>query len=191
MNSGTKRIEIPARCRVGVVSTGEFVVYGLRDGERVAVLGPSSVSDRTWRREYRRGEYSAIEVVAELDTKWTAELVKLSDGVERLDNTPVAVPVGSAPPTLSQQVRELVRLELSQHAAAQDFETFEEADDFDIDDEQDGFVSRYEFFDMDDEVFEPPPPRRGMLLSPLRALRLLRRQVRPVRPTPLLRPLDP
>lgn len=60
------------------------------------------------------------------------------NGHEIPDPTPVAVPVGwSAPESLVDQVRRLVRQEFSQQARATGHETFEEADDFDVDDDFD------------------------------------------------------
>jgi len=57
-------------------------------------------------------------------------------GRELPDTTPVARPAGfRPPPTLTEQIRRMVRGELSQQAAAAGQETFEEADDFDVDDD--------------------------------------------------------
>jgi len=57
---------------------------------------------------------------------------------ETLDNTPVSLPVRLTRP-LSEydRFRNIIRTELSQQAASQGLETFEEADDFDVQDDFD------------------------------------------------------
>lgn len=77
-------------------------------------------------------------------------------GHELPDRTPVAIPVRlTRPPTMAEQVRELVRGELSRQAAASGLETWEEADDFDIGDDFDP-SSPYELnFDQEDERGDP------------------------------------
>lgn len=59
-------------------------------------------------------------------------------GREIPDPTPVTIPSGfRRPPTLQEQVQRLVRGELSRRAAEQGFETFEDADDFDVEGDED------------------------------------------------------
>lgn len=78
---------------------------------------------------------------------------ELRDGKEYGDPVPMAPPVGmSRPLTLAEQIRSMVRRELSDAAHSQGFETFEEADDFDIDDDPLDPHTPYE------AVFDPPPP---------------------------------
>lgn len=74
-----------------------------------------------------------------------------SEGREILDPTPMEPPVGySRQPSLSEQIREMVRSEkLRQEAEAAGMETFEEADDFDVGDDYDP-TSPYE------NDFDPP-----------------------------------
>lgn len=57
-------------------------------------------------------------------------------GHEILDPEPVAMPVGfRVPESLTDQIRRFVKAELSLAASAQGHESFEEADDFDIEDD--------------------------------------------------------
>lgn len=59
-----------------------------------------------------------------------------AEGHETLDPRPVEIPAGfKRPDTLAEQVQRLVRNEFSEMASAQGFETFEEADDFDVEDD--------------------------------------------------------
>lgn len=57
-------------------------------------------------------------------------------GHELPDPTPVEVPIGFRRPlTLQEEIMRFVRREMSQIAEQQGFETFEESDDFDVDDD--------------------------------------------------------
>jgi len=59
-------------------------------------------------------------------------------GHEIVSNKPVALPIDfKRPPTLAEQIRQMVKTELSQSASDQGMETFEEADDFDVGDDFD------------------------------------------------------
>lgn len=93
---------------------------------------------------------------------WGAQLVKFivnhrGGDYEVPDPTPhsptVNVPV---PETIEEKMRRLIRDEMSYNAATMGQETFAEADDFDVDDDNDPF-SAYEIpFEAE---FEPPVPR--------------------------------
>lgn len=65
-------------------------------------------------------------------------------GREIPDTTPIAVPFDFGRPlSLHDQIKRFIRSEISQRAAAAERETFEEADDFDVDEDPDPF-SAYE-----------------------------------------------
>lgn len=71
-------------------------------------------------------------------------------GNEVPDPTPVAIPAGfKVPETLQEQIKRLIRTSLSAAADEQGMETFEESEDFDIDDDMFDPSSPYE------EVFDP------------------------------------
>lgn len=96
---------------------------------------------------------------------------------EKLDNTPVAIPVRfRTPPTPFEQARQMLRADLSALARDQGFETFDEANDFDIDDDPVDYSSPWEIpQDHEDHVQsvrnayqrrsspreDPPKPKRG------------------------------
>lgn len=72
-------------------------------------------------------------------------------GHEVPDPTVIEPPIGYVQqPDVMEQMRRMVRNELSRIADAQEFETFEEADDFDIDDDPVDYTSPYEMY------FDPP-----------------------------------
>lgn len=77
------------------------------------------------------------------------------NGHEVLDPTPMAPPVGYRPqPTMVDHIRAQIRsAKLAEEAELAGLETFEEADDFDVDDDFDP-SSPYE------EMFDPAPPSR-------------------------------
>lgn len=73
-------------------------------------------------------------------------------GKEYPNPTPMEPPIGYVPSVpIYEQIRQMVRRELSQAAADEGFETMEEADDFDVDDDFDPSTP-YE------EAFEPQSP---------------------------------
>lgn len=73
---------------------------------------------------------------------------------EILDDTPVAMPMRFRRQSFVDQMREFVRQELSRQAEQQNHETFEEADDFYIEDD-DLPRTRYE---LDDEMISYHEP---------------------------------
>lgn len=74
------------------------------------------------------------------------------NGFEIPDNTPVEVPTRLRGGTSRiEQIRRFVRFEMSQQAARQGEETFEEADDFSL-------AGGEEWFSPYEENFEPPIP---------------------------------
>lgn len=73
-------------------------------------------------------------------------------GRETLDPTPIAPPIGyKKEPSMVEIVRQQIRTEMSRQAVEEGKESFEEADDFDVDDDFDP-SSPYE------EMFDPAPP---------------------------------
>lgn len=75
------------------------------------------------------------------------------------DPTPVEVPLhlrGQRPPSLQEEIRRLMSI-MSQEASAEGQESFEEADDFDVDEDPDVFDSGYELKELENEVPIPAP----------------------------------
>lgn len=75
------------------------------------------------------------------------------DGKEYGDPVPLEAPLGyTPPPDIMTLIKTMVRNELFQKKLAEEgYETFEEADDFDIEDDPVDPLTPYE------KVFEPPP----------------------------------
>lgn len=67
------------------------------------------------------------------------------NGHELLDTTPVEMPLGfQHPEPLEERIRRLIRTSVSQQAVENGAETFEEADDFDIPDDDSDPVTPFE-----------------------------------------------
>lgn len=82
------------------------------------------------------------------------------NGHEIPDPRPMARPLHlSVPETLAQQIQRMVRSELSLRAQAQGFESFEEAEDFDVGDEPE-LSSPYELHDSNFEGTNGPDDQR-------------------------------
>lgn len=71
-------------------------------------------------------------------------------GREVLDPTPIEVPLSFRRPlTMQEEIQRMVRQELSRAAESSGFESFEESDDFDVEDDDDlVFMSPYEIREM-------------------------------------------
>lgn len=66
------------------------------------------------------------------------------DGMEYPDPTPIEVPLGfRRPPSIHEEIRRFVRQEMSRQAQEQGGESFEEADDFEVDEDPDP-LTQYE-----------------------------------------------
>lgn len=86
-------------------------------------------------------------------------------GQELPDSTPIELPLRfKRPPTLQEQIKQMVRHEVSRTAEEQGFESFEEADDFAVEDD-DMPVSRHELSPMQEE-FRYAKPDKSVLDKP-------------------------
>lgn len=96
---------------------------------------------------------ATLERIEELLNKGKGKQLD-EEGREVPDPRPVAPPIGYVKqPSMVEHIRSLVRSTMLQQAAeAAGMETFEDADDFDVDDEQDDPRTPYE------AVFDPPAP---------------------------------
>lgn len=76
-------------------------------------------------------------------------------GRELPDSTPLAVPLNwKRPPSLQEMIKQHIRTEMSLSAQDQGMESFEEADDFDVDEDPDP-LSQYELREMAEERPKP------------------------------------
>lgn len=83
--------------------------------------------------------------------------------IEVVDETPVAKPLRLKIPSQSERVMEYVRYEQFRAQQSREVETFEEADDFDLDNDEEWFSPYEEVFEaapepIDRQDPEPPAP---------------------------------
>lgn len=94
-------------------------------------------------------------------------------GREIPDPRPMSLPSGwDRPLSLSEQIKRMVRVELSRQAVDDGQESFEEADDFDVEDEEAEFLSPYEVSEMAPEPLQgvdPDPPAAPLAGKPAEA----------------------
>lgn len=75
-------------------------------------------------------------------------------GEEICNSEPMAIPLKfQRPTTIQEDIKRFIRAELSQQAEANSYETFEESDDFEVEDDID-FYSPYEFNEAEPMEFE-------------------------------------
>lgn len=130
--------------------------------------------------------YDPVKTDAYLRSYGLRPVMLDDNGHEILDPTPMAPPVGFKPqPSMVEIVRQQIASDrLAQEAEELGLETFDEANDFDVDDDFDPSTP-YE------EMFDPPPPRRRFDTAE-EQLNLRRdRPARPVPPAPDSAPAKP
>jgi len=86
-----------------------------------------------------------------------------SRGEELVNSTPLFVALPGEVPTLQQQIARVLRTEFAKQAEAKGFETYEEANDFDVKDDfdVDEPVSKYQ--DLQEEYLDDNPHLRKRL----------------------------
>lgn len=86
-------------------------------------------------------------------------------GHEVPDQTPVEVPTGlRRPPSIHEEIKRFIRSELSRQAQANEMETFEEADDFEIDDSEiDDLPTPYQLREPEEMLADYPEGNRETL----------------------------
>lgn len=158
LRQGTQRVLVSPGSIVTVRSSETFVIYGCRGATHVALLGPATVSHRFCR--FRVPDIcDHIEVKVKPSVVWSG-VEERRNAKEYPDPTPVELPLGHhKPESLEDTMKRFVRDYVGQvFAEQQGMETFEEADDFDVDDP--GEEQLFSQYDVEDMVeMEPPPPK--------------------------------
>lgn len=157
MNKGRGIYNAVCGGRVKIMADQEFTAYGLEDGKRVVLLGPFRAGER-YLDVVLPAHVFEVEVVCSDDCLWDASWTGVAARKESPDSRPVAIPAGlKRPPTLAEDMRRMIRQELSARAAEVGEESFEEADDF-RDEDEEAIYSPHELteenleFELDAEV---------------------------------------
>lgn len=94
-----------------------------------------------------------LDIQCDQDCIWSVDYTHRVERTEVLDPNPVAVTI-DAPESVEEKVKRLIRQDrLLRMAEAEEYETFEEADDFDLDDDEE-LRSPYEIFEQFNDALE-------------------------------------
>lgn len=155
--NGSQILPCRPNSQVRVHAEGTYLVYGLSEDEtRLSILAPHN--DRDLLSHFTVPlECSKIQIVTDEDTLFQIHIVE-NISAEQLD--PVPIEVIEPQLSLRDQIKQYIVEELSTHQYNQGNESFEEADDFDIDDESEP-TSPYEMPEMDEDYLsEPETPEK-------------------------------
>lgn len=149
MNYGNMVIPAKPGNQVWIRASGSFIVYAVGEsGQRLRILGPNNAQKRSL--VLLVPTCKQLEIETDESTAWEIEEKSVPNKREALDQTPVEIPVGVIrPESLESIMARMINERFSQMAEENGMETFEEADDFDIDDELP--KTPYEMVDLDPE----------------------------------------
>lgn len=172
LTKGPEKIRIESRDGyipvIRIEADASFSAYGLTGGKREHLFGPFKSDGRLLTTRIPDG-VTQIEIATAKSTFWQWTIKYIPDGKEHLDLTPLEIPIGfQQPPSLQDEMRRFIREEFGRVAESSEQETFEEADDFDIDEDPDPF-SAYEMVDMIEEEpleTDSPPPEETISKNP-------------------------
>ena len=156
MQTGPGKVKIPPGCRLVIRCSKKFTALGLdKFGELKAILGPRAEGDRSLVRIVPHG-IEWLKMGTPKTANWSYDVVDRHKKDE-LDLTPVEIPASPKNIPYDEEIRRIVRTEMSRQAESQGQETFQEADDFDIGD--DDPPSPYEMTEMQEETqYSEPKP---------------------------------
>jgi len=144
-------------------SDGEITLYGLIKGQREHIMPMPT--------HLRRGfiivpaEVTQMEVKTAKSTNYTVAIKSNNDGKEYLDQTPIEIGIDQQRPlSLHEEMRRFITEEVSRQATSEGHESFEDADDFDL--EQDEFQTQYTLHEMQEEEPIDPVPSEPKVDAP-------------------------
>lgn len=130
MRQGPGLYEAACSAHVVIQASEEFTAFGNQKKERKCLLGPFHSGERKL-KVFLPPSLDTVEVVCSDDCYWEAQWYPSSGGREHPDPTPVAISVDlKRPASLQEDMRRMIREELSRRAAEAGEESFDEADDF-------------------------------------------------------------
>lgn len=154
---GPQNVTIPPRAGfipvISIEADASFTAYSMDGTKRETILGPFKPDQRRVIARLPIG-CKRIDVATAKSTFWQLVIDYRTDGKEYPDQTPIEVPLNmKKPESLRDTMRRFIREEFSREAVMSEKESFEEANDFDIDDETD-LLSPYEITDMEPEYLQ-------------------------------------
>lgn len=125
----------------------EFVAYVTNKGKPVRLAGPDNVNDRRLRCTLNPGEGLSVTT-----NGLSTHAVHARPRGEENDGIPVELGLPEDRPlSLREEMMRFIRDEMSRQSVDAGAESFEDANDFEIEDEE-PFYSPYEFVDMEEEI---------------------------------------
>lgn len=145
-NGETHLEKLPLGTRIKIHSNGPFICYGRVRDKRTHIYGPGNVTERICKF---RSQHSHIEISAMDDVMYTLDIVTPEETKEVISKESMTLTVDEVGESTEEKFRRIVHQELSKTAVDQERESFEESDDFDVDDDDDLIErSGYEVHDM-------------------------------------------
>ena len=144
MYKGSKEITCGNGATIIIKSSGQFIVYAMVKKKRELILGPYTTTARILKYKLP-DDIEQVFVKCEKSTEWTIEWSWYNRS-EVSDPKPVEIPVGyQKPESLVDQMRRMIKTEMSAAAEEVGYGSFEEEDDFELDEE---ILTNYEMSDM-------------------------------------------
>ena len=145
MEKGSLDVPVTGPCVVTFKADGEYVLAA-----KGQFLGPGAATDRRSVIVMPPGEQT-INVRTGKSTLWHLHAEATPLPYEVPDPTPIEIPVELRDMSLVDEIKEYVRGEMMLRQEDEGMETFEEANDFDMEEEEPELVSSYEFDEMDSD----------------------------------------
>lgn len=149
MEKGPKKIQTGENVLIHMRADASFMVYGTKKKERISLLGPFDGQQRQLMTMLPKG-CDGIEIKTALSTLWEVKATGIKSSGEKLDTSMKDLPISSRnQPNITDLMKMYVRSEFSRLQEKEGIETFEEADDFDV--EEDEWQSPFELTEMQEE----------------------------------------
>ncbi len=156
MHRGTCKHPVTPGSVVEIRTDAEFTAYALENGERTSILGPNHSTER--RLKFTIPPFiRTVEITTRKSGRYVFTETLRINHQEVPDKTPIEIGIHERPDPLAEQIQMIVQAEMSKLAVATGRESFEEANDFEIDDEDDPH-SQYELTVLQEEHEPDPPP---------------------------------
>ena len=149
LEKGTKVFQFDKKQKISVLADGVFVIYLLKDGERESIIGPRDSNVR--QINFILPNNSSIEVVCQDLVMYSVIAKELPEDREIPDPRPLEAAISTESPlSLRDEMKRFIRQEFSRQAEVQGEESIEDADDFDIEDD-DMLYSPHEYKELQDD----------------------------------------
>ena len=161
MHKGSKEIKCAKGATILIRASGTFCAYAMEASKRTLILGPLTSTARALKYKLPP-DIEKVFVKAEKSTEWTIEWSYYNPS-EISDPIPVELPIGfQQPESLASQMRRMIKNEVSRAAEEQGFGSFQDEDDFELDEE---ILTNYEMTDMEEmqeyeQELEPVDPAK-------------------------------